>query len=181
MLQSKNNLYVHNYICSKCMCRMEQHPELNGWRKCNCCGYSIEIPRKFMIIMKELNPSNAPVSEEVQKNMDDLLVKLNKFRTAYALPMKVTSGLRTMEDHLRIYKNINDKRKDQGLDPVKIPMGSAHLNGLACDFADPQGTLYQWAFNNQKLMEEIGLWAEEGTVGWLHLQSRPAKNRFFKP
>ena len=160
---------------------MEEHQELSNWKKCSSCGFCIKMERKFMITLKELNPTNSPVSEEIQKNMDDLLIKLNKFRTAYSIPMKVTSGLRTMSDHERIYKSINDKRKDKGLDPIKIPMGSAHLNGLACDFADPQGTLYNWAFSNQKLLEEIGLWAEADTEGWLHLQSRPAHNRFFKP
>lgn len=171
-------------ICPLCMGFMRDHPEYtynSKWFKCGLCGFTKEKELKFMITLQEYNPKNAPVSDEVQKNIDDLLIKLNKFRTAYALPMKVTSGLRTMEDHQRIYKEINEKRKNQGLDPLKVPMGSAHLNGLACDFADPKGTLYDWAFSNQKLLEEIGLWAEEGTKGWLHLQSRPAHNRFFKP
>ncbi len=115
----------------------------------------------------------------VQENLTKLLEKANKLRTAYGKPLLVSSGLRSMKDHLRIYaeKGITDKSK--------IPMKSKHLSGEALDFADPKKELQTWIKDNVKLMEEIGLWMEDfsATETWVHIQTVPPKsgNRFFKP
>jgi hypothetical protein len=55
----------------------------------------------------------ADQSAATQANLQELLVKINKVRTYWAKAMTVTSGLRTMGDHLRIYKNkgITDPKK----------------------------------------------------------------------
>jgi len=118
-------------------------------------------------------------TQDIQDNLVELLVRINKVRAAYGKPMTVTSGLRTMADHLRIYaaKGITDKSK--------IPMQSNHLYGRAVDISDPNKELQAWVLKNVKLMEEIGLWMEDfsATTNWVHFQINPPKsgNRFFQP
>lgn len=104
-----------------------------------------------------------------QNNIDELLVKLNKFRAKLAKPMRVTSGYRTRQRHLEIYNK-------KGVLANKIPWGSLHLSGRACDFADADGTLKEWVKKNEDfVLNTCGLWAEHwsATPGWLHLQSAP--------
>lgn len=136
-----------------------------------------------MITWQELlgKYKESDIPAEHLTNMKELLVRVNKLRQAYGKPMRPTNCYRSMEHHLAIYtrKGITDK--------AKIPMASKHLSGFAVDIADPTGELYKWAKANEALLKEIGLWAEEGTQGWLHVQSqpyrsyKPGKSRFFKP
>lgn len=134
-----------------------------------------------MISIDELLSGKAKLGElsnEVQNNLQELLVKVNKVRTAYGKPMIVTSGLRTKQHHLEIYAR-------KGIYPPKVPMKSNHLSGRAVDFADSNGELKKWVKANIKLMEEIGLWMEDfsATKTWCHFQINPPKsgNRFFMP
>lgn len=134
-----------------------------------------------MITMQELlkDAKLEDQTQDIQDNLVELLVRINKVRAAYGKPMTVTSGLRTMADHLRIYaaKGITDKSK--------IPMQSNHLYGRAVDISDPNKELQAWVLKNVKLMEEIGLWMEDfsATTNWVHFQINPPKsgNRFFQP
>ena len=116
--------------------------------------------------------------EATQANLAILLEKANKIRAAWGKPMTVTSGLRSMEDHLRIYKA-------KGVtDPAKIPMHSHHLYGEAVDISDPDLELTAWLKGDgAQLAEEIGLWFEEGNDNWTHMQIVPPKsgNRWFYP
>ena len=119
-----------------------------------------------------------------QHNLEDLLVKINKIRTAWAKPMTITSGYRSMQDHLRIYSEINAKLRKAGKAERKVPMGSKHLLGLACDVSDPDGSLHDWCVANTKLLEDVGLWCEvKDDAARVHFQSEaPAsKKRFFIP
>lgn len=137
------------------------------------------------ISFKEIikNISLADIDHAIQINIEDLLVAVNIIRTAYGKPMTVTSGLRTMADHLRIYaqKGITDKSK--------IPMGSLHLKGLACDISDPKGELQAWILAHPEIIEQADLYIEDfsATKSWVHLQCRPFASykpggtRFFKP
>lgn len=117
--------------------------------------------------------------KEHQDNLKILLEKVNKIRTAYNKPMTITSGYRSMDDHLRIYK-------EKGItDKSKIPMQSRHLYGLACDISDPKQELQKWIKSNIKLLEDVGLWCEDfsATKNWVHFQIVPPKSgsRFFLP
>lgn len=134
-----------------------------------------------MITIIELLSGNDydSLSPEIQANIQDLLIKINKVRTEWDHPMIVTSGLRSMEHHLAIYKA-------KGItDTKRIPMKSRHLYGLACDISDPKQELQKWCFDNIKLLEEIGLWMESFafTKTWCHFQSVPplSGRRFFMP
>jgi uncharacterized protein YcbK (DUF882 family) len=131
--------------------------------------------------MNELLSNQAKLGElpnDVQNNLNDLLVKINKVRLAYGKPMIVTSGLRTTKHHLEIYAR-------KGIYPPKVPMKSNHLSGRAVDFSDADGKLKAWVKDNIKLMEEIGLWLEDfsATKTWCHFQINPPRsgNRFFLP
>lgn len=123
-----------------------------------------------------------PIPPEHQKNVLELLEKVNKLREAYGKPLRVTSGYRSMAKHLAIYKakGITDK--------TKIPMKSRHLFGLAVDLVPIEDDIKHfqyWILDNIKLCEEIGLWFEDFayTGTWVHLQIVPPASgkRFFKP
>lgn len=116
----------------------------------------------------------------IQKsNLNILLEKINAIRIAYAKPMTVSSGLRTMTHHLEIYakKGITDKSK--------IPMKSRHLTGQAVDIKDVNGELKKWVLKNVDLLSSIGLWCEAfvSTPTWIHFQIIPPASgkRFFNP
>ncbi len=111
--------------------------------------------------------------------MSELLKRINVIREAYGKPMIITSGYRSMQDHLRIYsaKGITDKSK--------IPMKSKHLEGLACDVSDPNQELQKWCLENITILEENGLYCEDFSYSpnWIHFQIVPPKSgkRFFIP
>lgn len=130
-----------------------------------------------MISLQELNPKNYPLTEEQQKNLNKLLIAINKVRVAYGKPMIVTSGIRSMEDHLRIYK-------EKGITDIKkIPMESKHLIGAAVDILDKSGALYDWCKTNENILIQAGLWLEERQGPWQHFQCEPPKSgkRWFMP
>ena len=118
-------------------------------------------------------------SDEVQTELQTLLDRVNQVRSEYAKPMTVTSGLRSMADHKRIYaaKGITDE--------AKIPMKSKHLFGKAVDISDPKQELQAWCLANEAKLAEIGLWMEDfsATPNWVHFQSEPPKSgkRWFLP
>lgn len=116
--------------------------------------------------------------QSIQENLAILLERLNKVRSEWAKPMRITSGLRTKADQLRIYKA-------KGIPESKIPWGSQHLKGSAADIYDPNKELQTWIKDNESLMADIGLWFEhfDDTPNWVHAQITPPKSgaRFFKP
>ncbi len=132
-----------------------------------------------MISWKELlcGYSESEIPAEHLANLKTLHVLVQKLRTAYGKPMSPTNCYRSLAHHLAIYK------KKSITDEKLIPMKSKHLYGQACDFADPTGDLMKWAKANVTILEAIGIWCEEGTEGWLHVQSVAPKSgkRFFLP
>lgn len=134
-----------------------------------------------MITMKELLSGNdsTKIPKDHQDNLNRLLEVMNKFRAAYSKPMEITSGYRSMSQHIRIYA-------DKGIRDLKlIPMGSNHLKGLAVDIFDPDHKLKEFIDNNKDLIVGLGLWFEswESTPDWVHFQivAPKSKKRFFKP
>jgi hypothetical protein len=93
--------------------------------------------------------------------------------------MTITSGLRTMEEHLRIYaeKGITDKSK--------IPLCSKHLSGQAADIYDPNFDLTNFCKENiNQVLKDCVLYGEDDTsTPRLHLQtvSPLSGNRWFLP
>jgi len=135
----------------------------------------------FKELIKDIQLNDIPTKH--QQNLSELLKKINVIRAAYAKPLIVSSGYRTMQDHLRIYsaKGITDKSK--------IPMSSRHLSGEAVDIYDPNQELQKWCLENLELIESVGLFLEDFSYckNWVHFQSvpygswKPGKSRFFKP
>lgn len=132
-----------------------------------------------MISMKEiLGKYDLEKCNDTQKaNLPILLERVNKVRSEWGKPMIVTSGLRSVEDHLRIYaaKGITDTSK--------IPMQSRHLTGRAVDIADEGLVLTKWLKDNPKVLETAELWCEEGNKNWVHFQIVPplSGKRWFLP
>lgn len=121
----------------------------------------------------------------IQKNLAELHSRINSLLSLYGKPVKVTSGLRTKEDHARIYANINAKRRAEGKEEIAIPWGSQHLLGCAVDIYDPEKKLQDWTLAHVSGLVGIQLWCEDfsTTTNWVHYQINPpaSKNRFFKP
>jgi hypothetical protein len=111
----------------------------------------------------------------------DLLARVNKVRLAYNQAMTVTSGVRTWADHLRIYaaKGV--------IDLAKIPKHSHHLetvtDSAAVDIADPGLKITAWLKANPDILEDAGLYCEEGNSDWVHFQNIAplSGNRWFLP
>lgn len=131
----------------------------------------------FKDVIKGVSISDIPIAH--QQNIDELLRRMGMAFSDCPLALSVTSGYRSMQDHLRIYrsKGITEERK--------IPMQSRHLIGQAVDLADSSGALKKWVKENEKLMEAAGLYFEDfaHTPTWVHVQSVPPKSgkRFFIP
>jgi zinc D-Ala-D-Ala carboxypeptidase len=104
---------------------------------------------------------------ELEINLYNLLIALNKFRAIYGIPMIVTSGYRTPEHNVAIGGAKN----------------SAHCLCMAADFADKDRSLCNWILRNESILEQCGLWMEDPdvTTTWVHLQIRPTINRIFIP
>lgn len=125
------------------------------------------------------------ISDEIILNINTLIPAVNELLEQFGEYRRCNSGLRSIEHHLRIYKDINDKRIKQGLTPLKVPMSSKHLIGAAIDVEDRNGKLKTWCLKNVKLLEKLGLYCEafEFTATWVHFQTIAPKSqsRFFRP
>lgn len=136
----------------------------------------IPIRKAPMIAMSELlsGKNLEDQSDEIQAALQELLEKINQIRSLWGRSMTVTSGLRTMEDHLRIYR---EKAEKAGVpfDQSKVPMKSKHLFGQAVDISDPNKQLQQWCKANEHLIKDAGLWCEDfsSTPNWVHFQIVP--------
>lgn len=122
----------------------------------------------------------ADLDLSVSDQLMDILARLQWVQDQPGCPIKdwvCTSGLRTMADHLRIYKNLAAQHKKPFLDGIydesKVPKGSKHLYGRAADIYDPALLLTQWLRDNPHILEQAGLWCEEGNANWVHFQNKP--------
>lgn len=123
------------------------------------------------------------------ENMEHLLAALNPIEEVWIEkgnnPWVVTSGYRTMVEHVRIYTEKNAKRKKEKMKPVPIPMRSQHLKGNAVDIDDPKQDLKFFIAENLELFEEAGIYFEvfSHSNGYVHMQRVPPTSgkRFFIP
>lgn len=134
------------------------------------------------ITYKELL-KGTPISEvelSHQQNGEVLLKKINIVRAAYNKPVKVTSGYRSKQRHMDIYRA-------KGVPESKIPMSSQHLSFFAVDIADPKGELYKWMQEHPEVLEQADMYCELDTKGWVHFQCnhfksyKPGGTRWFNP
>lgn len=128
-----------------------------------------------MIYTREIlmgRDSEYPLTPELQENLDRLLVAVNLVRRVWGRPMIVSSGYRP--GHYNRVAGGSSR--------------SAHLTLEAIDILDTRGELAQYLLNNLSLLEDSGLWMEDPRYtktgpdgGWVHLQTRPTRNRVFIP
>ena len=110
-----------------------------------------------------------PPSEAMLKNAEETIYRVNLLLSLYyqadpdAEKTKVTSGYRP--------PLIN------AATPNAAPR-SKHMTCQAVDLADPEGELDDWCMDNQKVLEQIGLWMEHpsATKNWTHLQIAPPRS-----
>ena len=147
------------------------------------------LARDFMITMEELLNHKYKLEdqpEEIQKNLGILLTRINIVRAKWGKSMTSTSGLRTMEDHLRIYRQ-KAERAGIPFDESKVPMHSKHLKGAADDISDPKLEITDWLKANPEILEEADLYCELGNANWVHFQIlpfgsyKPGGSRWFNP
>lgn len=157
-------------ICNICLAYMYNH-SLLGWLKCPSCGM-MKKEGNSIIQMAEILMARAKfedLPDELQKNGNDLLIKLNKFRAEYNKPMIVSSGYRTPADNTA----------------ANGAKASAHMSLQACDFRDADGKIKEFIAKDPAVLERCELYMESPafTSTWVHLQSRPTKsgNRVFIP
>lgn len=117
--------------------------------------------------------SSLPIDHQI--NLYRVHYALNLIRSYYNKPITITSGYRSKEDQIEIYR-----KKDK-----TPPMGSQHLIGAAADLWDPDGSLKLFFINRKALYETLDIYFErfDSTPDWVHIQLyRPAsQDRFFIP
>lgn len=119
----------------------------------------------------------APLTPEMEQNLDILIKSISKVREAYGQSLIVSSGYRPQS----INASVGGAKK------------SAHMNCQAVDILDEDGYFANWVINNLTLMEECSIFVEDPryTVvynsdgsrknGWIHMQTRPTSQRVFIP
>lgn len=112
----------------------------------------------------------AAYTPQISANLDKTLAIFNQVRAAYGKPMNVRSGWRPPE--------INEATSNAA-------KGSNHLWGMACDFADNDGSLWKWCMFNLALLQKLGIYLEDKrwTPTWVHMQIVPpgSKKRIYIP
>lgn len=109
-----------------------------------------------------------PLTPVLNQNMVKLLAAVNYLQAHWwTFPMLVSSGYRP-----GLY---NDKAGGS--------KKSAHLTCEAIDIADPRQELSTFLLHNQNILAQCSLYMEHpsATKTWCHLQTRPTKERVFKP
>jgi hypothetical protein len=132
--------------------------------------------------VKDLNPRNFATDDVVDQNLAILAERLSQLEVHCLRVFKITSGLRDMADHQRIYAALNAKNRVEGKPEVKVPIASKHLYGQAADVSDHDGSLYDWCVTNEAILAKVGLWLEvKDSEKRVHFQIVPPKsgNRFF--
>lgn len=128
------------------------------------------------------------LSQEYQDNAGIIVERANRLLLLAGLSDKgCRSGFRRKEDHIRIYAEINEKRRLLGKPEIAIPWGSKHLTAAAIDIDDTDDKLKNFIKTDAGIaaMEELDLYQEdpEDTDTWVHVQfiAPASKKRVFKP
>jgi len=122
----------------------------------------------YKITLKEFLKGRAEfkdLDEDIQKNIEITLEKINKVREFYNKPMKVNDGLRIKKGY-----------KGSGAPKSK------HFQGQAIDIDDnDSGNFAKWCMVNLAFLASVGLFMEDfrwtnGCGSWCHFQSVPPKS-----
>jgi Peptidase M15 len=109
-------------------------------------------------------------TQDISDNLDKLLIPLNQIRDAWGKPMTVNSGWRPPA--------INAATPGAAAH-------SKHMEGLAADISDVDGSLWAWVMENLQLMKDLDIFMEDRrwTPTWTHFQlGQPTSgHRIFVP
>ena len=108
--------------------------------------------------------NDVPMTAQI--NIQELVKRINVVRAEWNVPMIVTSGFRSWQEHASIYYKMGKP----------APKGSQHLIGASVDIADKDGHLYEWLKDNPEVLDKADLYCEEGTRGWCHFQINPFRS-----
>jgi hypothetical protein len=125
---------------------------------------NLQISREDVLMGRD---EEYPMNSMLEDNLHKLLICLNMFQMECGLPMKVTSGYRPGHYNSKAVGSKN----------------SAHLVCEACDFDDRDHALKDYVEKDPGILERCGLYMEHPgrCRTWIHLQSRPTRNRIFEP
>ncbi len=106
-----------------------------------------------------------PLSSELEDNLNNLLVAVNKLSSLYGKPMVVTSGYRPGHYNWDAHGAAS----------------SPHITCQAVDFKDQDNKIKEWL--TPEILTQCGLYQEDPqyTPTWVHVQIRTTHNRVFKP
>ena len=144
---------------------------------------------------KKMNMAPEDMPAEHRKNLQKLLKTVNELGTLVPDnlkgPRNMSSGYRSKEYQINVYKNLAKQKKSPFTDGVyvqsKVPLGSAHMTGEAMDINDPDNELDEWLMSDEgkKVVEKLDIYLEhkDYTDGWCHVQIRKPKsgNHYFIP
>jgi len=123
------------------------------------------------------------LSDLIKSNIRILYFRLKQLEAVWGKRLTITSGLRSMEHQIDVYK-INAAKMGKVFSLGEVPMHSKHLTGEAADILDNNHELYNWCKNNEQALINIGLWCEDDiSQPRLHVQtSSPSSgHRWFLP
>lgn len=151
--------------------------------------------KKYLITKEELLAKSDPIEKEYEPAFEEFYEKINTFRNKCGISMSPTSYFRSKARQIRIYKEKAQKKEfpfENGIyDESKVPLGSKHMTGYACDFYDANKKLAEWVLENIDWCRANGFYFEnfganidtfkrdtklDKTPTWLHVQIVPPKS-----
>lgn len=110
-----------------------------------------------------------PLTPEMKKNLDKLLIAVNRLRAMWGKPLVVSSGYRPPAQNAAA----GGAKK------------SNHMICAAVDFRDPDQELAKWLISRLDVLEACGLYMEDpsATPTWCHVQviAPGSGRRIFRP
>lgn len=109
----------------------------------------------------------AMTNSDIRANAADTATRVSKLLGAFGERRKLSSGFR-------------DPLSNKNVGGAQL---SAHLSGKAVDIEDKDGRLAVFILTHQVQLMYCDLYMEDPwkTPGWIHLQTRPTKQRIFTP
>jgi len=136
----------------------------------------------------DLNPRNVPLTPTQEAAQDRLVYVVNELERRSGVPCRLSSPLRTAEEHIAIYKKLGrqpPKRSNHLFKNLDGTEGTAS----ACDIVDRDDKLKNYVVQNhtgsKSILVELGAYIEDPstTDTWLHIQVTPpaSGNHIFIP